>query len=87
MNLILYVLVIKLSIRLFEVFFIYRICIVLIEKLNKIFSYLFFEIIGFEVCVKWYIEIEVICIKNINVMFSVERFKGMEDRYILVVYV
>lgn len=63
----------------FEMCFIYRICIVLIEKLNKILGYLFFEIIGFEVCVKWYIEIEVICI----VMFCVERFKGMEDRYIL----
>lgn len=73
MNLILYVLVIKLSIRLFEMFFIYRICIVLIEKLNKILSYLLFEIIGFEVCVKWYIEIEVICIKNINVIFCVEE--------------
>lgn len=57
----------------------YRTCIALIEKLNKTLGYLSFEITGPEVCAKWYTETEVICI----VMFRAERFKGMEDRYIL----
>lgn len=65
----------------------YRTCIALIEKLNKKLGYLSFEITGPEVCAKWYTETEVICIKNTNVMFRAERFKGMEDRYILGVYV
>lgn len=74
-NLILYVLVIKLSTRLLEVLSTYRTCIALIEKLNKTPSYLSFEITGPEVCAKWYTETEVICIKNTNVIFRAEEIQ------------
>lgn len=84
-NLILYVLVIKLSTRLLEMLSTYRTCIALIEKPNKTPSYLSFEITGPEVCAIWYTETEVNLYKKTQMSCFVPRkFKGMEDRYIYV---